>query len=185
MMAEALEVIVPLLRGEVVTKKTDWFDLNEASSQLPPVQWPSPEVAVASAISPSGASAAGMHGAGLLSLAASGPEGYSQLPKHWQVCEETAAKHGQTVDRSNWRLVVPMHIAETREQARADMEFGTLRLADYMEALGGALGDAVVGDALVEEAASHWHMLECSEYSELPPTASGHCATALVATPLA
>ena len=30
-----------------------------------------------------------------------------------------------------------MHIAETREQARADMEFGTLRLADYMEALGG------------------------------------------------
>jgi limonene 1,2-monooxygenase len=137
MMAEALEVIVPLLRGEVVTKKTDWFELNEASSQLPPFQWPSPEVAVASAISPSGASAAGMHGAGLLSLAASGPEGYAQLPKHWQVCEETAAKHGQTVDRSNWRLVVPMHIAETREQARADMEFGTLRLAEYMEALGG------------------------------------------------
>ena len=30
-----------------------------------------------------------------------------------------------------------MHIAETREQARADMEYGTLRLADYMEALGG------------------------------------------------
>ena len=137
MMAEALEVIVPLLRGEVVTKKTDWFDLKDASSQLPPVQWPGPEVAVASAISPSGAMAAGKHGAGLLSLAASGPEGYDQLPKHWQVCEETAAKHGHEVDRSNWRLVVPMHIAETREQAWADMEYGTLRLAGYMEALGG------------------------------------------------
>ena len=137
MMAEALEVVVPLLRGEVVTRKTDWFELNEAASQLPPVQYPGPEVAVASAISPSGAIAAGKHGAGLLSLAASGPEGYEQLPKHWQVCEETAAKHGQTVDRSNWRLVVPMHIAETREQAWADMEYGTLRLAGYMEALGG------------------------------------------------
>ncbi len=137
MMSEALEVLVPLLRGEVVTRKTDWFDLREASSQLPPVQWPGPEIAVASAISPSGAIAAGRHGAGLLSLAASGPEGYAQLPKHWQVCEEAAAEHGQAVDRSSWRLVVPMHIAETREQARADMEHGTLRLAGYMEALGG------------------------------------------------
>lgn len=137
MMAEALEVIVPLLRGEVVTKKTDWFDLKDASSQLPPVQWPSPEIAIASAISPTGASAAGKHGVGLLSLAASGPEGYGQLPKHWDVCEEVAAKNGTSVDRSNWRLVVPMHIAETREQARADMAHGTLRLADYMEALGG------------------------------------------------
>jgi len=137
MMSEALEVVVPLLRGEVVTRKTDWFDLSEASSQLPPVQWPGPEIAVASAISPSGATAAGKHGVGLLSLAASGPEGYEQLPKHWQVCDETAAKHGQQVDRANWRCVVPMHIAETREQARADMEYGTLRLAGYMEALGG------------------------------------------------
>ena len=137
MMAEALEVVVPLLRGEVVTRKTDWFDLVEAQCQLPPVQWPGPEIAVASAISPSGAIAAGQHGVGLLSLAASGPEGYGQLPKHWQVCEETAAKHDKTVDRSSWRCVVPMHIAETREQAFADMAHGTLRLAGYMEALGG------------------------------------------------
>ncbi|MCA9504399.1 MAG: LLM class flavin-dependent oxidoreductase [Myxococcales bacterium] len=137
MMLEALDVIVPLLRGEVVTKKTDWFDLREAQIQIPPVQWPSPEIAVASAISPSGARAAGQYGVGLLSLAASGPEGYEQLPKHWQVCEEKAREHGQSVDRANWRCVVPMHIAETREQARRDMEHGTLRLAGYMEALGG------------------------------------------------
>ncbi|MEZ4292942.1 MAG: LLM class flavin-dependent oxidoreductase [Myxococcota bacterium] len=137
MMLEALDVIVPLLRGEVVTKKTDWFDLREAQIQIPPVQWPSPEIAVASAISPSGARAAGQYGLGLLSLAASGPEGYEQLPKHWQVCEEKAREHGQSVDRANWRCVVPMHIAETREQARRDMEHGTLRLAGYMEALGG------------------------------------------------
>jgi limonene 1,2-monooxygenase len=141
MMAEALEVIVPLLRGEVVTRKTDWFDLQNASSQLPPYQWPSPEVAVAGAISPTGAIAAGRHGVGLLSLAASGPEGYEVLPRHWEVCEETAAKNGHMVDRSNWRLVVPMHIAETREQALADMEWGTLKLAHYMETLGGERPD--------------------------------------------
>jgi limonene 1,2-monooxygenase len=138
MMLEAIEVIEPLLRGETVTRKTDWFDLRHAQVQIPPVQHPRPEMAVASAISPSGARAAGMHGLGLLSLAASGPEGFEQLPKHWQVCEEKAKEHGHAVDRSNWRLVVPMHIAETREQARADMEFGSLRLARYMEHLGGA-----------------------------------------------
>jgi limonene 1,2-monooxygenase len=139
MMNEALEVIVPLLRGETVTRKTDWFTLEEAQSQLPPFQWPHPEIAVASAISPSGARAAGKHGVGLLSLAASGPEGYEQLPKHWSVCQELAKEHGQTVDRSGWRLVAPMHIAETREQAEADMRHGTLRLASYMEHLGGGV----------------------------------------------
>lgn len=138
MMNEALEVLVPLLRGETVTRKTDWFDLQEAQSQLPPLQKPHPEMAVASAISPSGARAAGKHGLGMLSLAASGPEGYEQLPKHWQVCEEKALEHGQQVDRARWRCVAPMHIAETREQAYADMEHGTLRLASYMEHLGGA-----------------------------------------------
>ena len=138
MMAESLEVLEPLLRGEVVTRKTDWFDLRDACSQLPPVQYPGPELAVASAISPSGALAAGKHGAGLLSLAASGPEGYEQLPKHWEVCEESAAKHGKTVDRANWRLVAPVHVAETREQAYEDMAWGTLKLAHYMETLGGA-----------------------------------------------
>jgi limonene 1,2-monooxygenase len=138
-MNEALEAIIPLLRGETVSRKTDWFELNEARLQLPPYQHPVLEVAVASAISPSGARAAGTHGTGLLSLAASGPDGFEQLPKHWQVCEEKAGEHGQRVDRRHWRLVVPMHIAESREQARAEMEHGTLRLVRYMERLGGAL----------------------------------------------
>ena len=87
--------------------KTDWFDLQEAQSQLPPVQWPGPEIAVASAISPSGASAAGRHGIGLLSLAASGPEGYEQLPKHWQVCEETAAKFNDLLAQMAELLGIP------------------------------------------------------------------------------
>ena len=136
-MLEAIEVIGPLLRGERVTCKTDWFELNNGQLQLPPFQQPSLELAVASAISPSGARAAGIHGAGLLSLAASGGDGFDQLPKHWLVCEEKAKEHGQAVDRRNWRLVAPMHIAESREQAREDMRHGLLRLTRYMERLGG------------------------------------------------
>ena len=139
MMNESLEVILALLRGETVTKKSDWFDLRNARLQLPPYSDPMLEVAVAGAISPTGARAAGTHGVGLLSLAASLPGAMSELPKHWAVAEEKAAEHGKSVDRRNWRLVVPMHLAETRERARADMEFGTLKLARYQERLGGGL----------------------------------------------
>jgi limonene 1,2-monooxygenase len=141
MMNESLEVVLALLRGERVTRKTDWFEIHDAQLQLPPYQRPHLEAAVASAISPTGARAAGTHGVGLLSLAASGPDGFEQLPKHWQVCEEKAAEHGRSVDRQSWRVVAPMHIAESREQAYEDMRHGLMRLTRYMEKLGGARPD--------------------------------------------
>jgi limonene 1,2-monooxygenase len=152
MMNESLEVILALLRGETVTRKTDWFDLRDARLQLPPYSDPMLEVAVAGAISPTGARAAGTHGIGLLSLAASLPGAFDELPKHWAVAEEKAVEHGRSIDRRNWRLVVPMHLAETREQARADMEHGTLRLARYQERLGGGMpAYAHSTDAMLDE----------------------------------
>ncbi len=47
--------------------------------------------------------------------------------------EERAAEFGTTVDRQKWRLVGPMHIAETEKQARADVEFGLAQWIDYFE----------------------------------------------------
>src|ERR1700719_1187613 len=58
-MAEALEVILRLFKGEVVTEKTDWYELVEASLHLPPYSTPYPEVCVASAVTPSGGRLAG------------------------------------------------------------------------------------------------------------------------------
>ena len=43
---------------------------------------------------------------------------------NWAIAEEQAAEHGKTMDRNAWRLVGPMHIAETREQAMEDIRFG-------------------------------------------------------------
>jgi limonene 1,2-monooxygenase len=115
---------VPLLRGEIVTAKTDWFTLNDARLHLTPYTRPSVEIAVANQISPSGARAAGKHGVSLLSLGATTSGGFSALGSTWAVCEERAREFGKTVDREGWRLVGPIHIAETREQARADVRFG-------------------------------------------------------------
>ncbi|MEV6771652.1 LLM class flavin-dependent oxidoreductase [Nocardia sp. NPDC051030] len=137
MMHESMEVLAQLLRGDVVSAKTDWFELNEARLQLLPYQRGGLEMAVASTISPSGAVLAGKHGAGLLSLAASDPSGYDALLPNWKVYEKTMGDNGFTVDRSKWRLVAPMHIAETREQARREAEWGIGHLTEYIKQLSG------------------------------------------------
>ena len=74
-MDEALGCIVRLLRGEEVTHKSDWFELDKARLQMTPYSRPSVEVAVASQVSPTGARAAGRHGLGLLSLGATSTGG--------------------------------------------------------------------------------------------------------------
>ncbi len=124
MMDEALAVLVRLLRGETVTEKTDWFTLKEARLQMTPYSRPSVEIAVASQVSPSGARAAGRHGVGLLSIGATSAGGFNGLSSNWAIAEEMARDNGTVVDRSRWRLVGPVHVAETREQARANVRFG-------------------------------------------------------------
>jgi len=124
MMDEAIGVLVPLLRGEVVTHKSDWFELREARLQLAPYTRPHIEICVASQISPAGARAAGKHGLGLLSIGATTTGGFNALAMNWQICTDKAAEHGREVERSAWRLVGPVHIAETREKARENVRFG-------------------------------------------------------------
>ncbi|MBS0334340.1 MAG: LLM class flavin-dependent oxidoreductase [Proteobacteria bacterium] len=123
-MDEALGVLVKLLRGETVTHKSDWFELANARLQMTPYSRPSVEIAVASQVSPTGSRAAGRHGLGLLSLGATSVGGFNALASNWAIAEEQAAEHGTAMDRNGWRLVGPMHIAETREKAMADIRFG-------------------------------------------------------------
>ena len=130
-MDEALDCIVKLLRGETVTHKSDWFELSNAHLQMTPFTRPSIEIAVASQISPTGATAAGRHGVGLLSIGATSAGGFNALASNWAIAQQSARDNGQNVDRSAWRLVGPMHIAETREQARADVAFGLKKWLYY------------------------------------------------------
>ena len=74
MMNESLDVIMRLLRGEIVTEKTDWFNLVDAQLQLPCYTQPIMEMAVAASRSPSGALASGRHGIGMLSIGGTSPE---------------------------------------------------------------------------------------------------------------
>ena len=135
MMEEGLEAMLLLLEGKApVTMETEWFSLVQARLQMRPFQRPYPEVAVAAQISPAGPRAAGKFGCGLLSIGAtSAAGGFDILGSHWEVMDERAAEFGTTVDRAKWRLVGPMHIADTKEQAIADVAFGLEEWVDYFQ----------------------------------------------------
>ena len=120
-----LDIVVRLLAGETVTAKTPTHELIDARLQLAPYSDGGIPLAVAAVASPTGARLAGKHGIGLLSIGATlVVEGFDALAYHWGIVEERAAAFGTQVDRDNWTLVGPMHIAETEEQARADVRFG-------------------------------------------------------------
>jgi limonene 1,2-monooxygenase len=117
-MDESLDAIMELLKcEEPVTMKTDWFELREARLHLAPYTEPHFEIAVASVMTPSGVVAAGRHGLGVLSLGAGIPGGPEALANQWKIAEDTAAKHGKTMDRSKWKLVVNVHVADDDEEA--------------------------------------------------------------------
>jgi limonene 1,2-monooxygenase len=69
----------------------------------------------------------GKYGIGVLSIASTSSEGLQALPTQWGFAEEASAQHGQTVARANWRVLMSWHLAETREQARAEAVHGLHR----------------------------------------------------------
>ncbi|NKT23386.1 LLM class flavin-dependent oxidoreductase [Rhodococcus hoagii] len=132
LLEENLDIVVRLLHGESVTATTRTHTLIDAQLQLRPYSHPCFEVVVAGVASPTGPRLAGKHGLGLLSIGATlTPEGYDALGHHFGIMEERAAEFGTAVDRDQWRLVCPMHIAETEEQAQQDVRFGLGEWIDY------------------------------------------------------
>lgn len=135
---EALEedaaVLMHLMTSdEPISIETKRYKLVNAKLQLDFYQDPHPEVAAAAIVSPSGPRLAGTHGAGLLSIGATMKAGVDVLAMHWDVAEKRAAECGKTVDRKNWRLVGLMHLADTKDQAIKDVEFGLREFCDYLQ----------------------------------------------------
>jgi limonene 1,2-monooxygenase len=124
-MLESMDAIMRLLKmEEPVTMKTDWFEMRDARLHLAPYSDPCFEIAVASTITPFGMIAAGTHGVGVLSIGAGLPGGPEAMATQWKIAEDTAAKHGKTMDRKKWRIVVSAHLAEDDELALREVRKG-------------------------------------------------------------
>ena len=155
-MAESLDAIMALLRSEgPVSMQTDWFILREARLQLASYSSPHLPVSVAATFTPAGPAAAGKHGAGLLSVAGADSEAFERT---WSWVEEASAESGRPVDRGEWRVVVPIHIAESREEAFSDVAEGYRQRAYFGDRLnhdlpaGNPLLGAIGGTSLEEQA---------------------------------
>ena len=137
MLAEALPAVLHLLRHEEpLTSETSWFTLVEASTQLAPYTEPHAEVVVAATMSPSGPTLAGQQGVGLLSIGATAA--IEALAGQWELVQREASAAGRSVDRSSWRLVGPLHLAATREQALEDVRYGLDHWFDYFQQVAAA-----------------------------------------------
>jgi limonene 1,2-monooxygenase len=149
LLATGVDVIMRLLTSdEPVTLKNDRWDLREARLHLRP--YSRFDVAVAAVASPIGPQLAGKHGIGLLSIGATQAIGFDLLAMHWDVVEERAAHFGKAVDRRDWRLMGLMHIAETREQAYRDVEYGIEDWFRYFQTVAAFPQMAVGGDNVRE-----------------------------------
>ncbi|MCC3767421.1 LLM class flavin-dependent oxidoreductase [Streptomyces sp. UNOC14_S4] len=148
---EALPTVLELVNGESrVTQKTDWYELKDAKLQLPRFG-PGPlEVAMAtSGTSVTGPRLVGRHGLSMTSFAlpfalmTPGAPDHIGLAQQWKHAEEAADEYGQVISREDWRIALPVHVAETREQAFAEVREGYDRwLFEYFAK---AAGRTVIG----------------------------------------
>src|SRR6266542_1478786 len=56
--------------------------------------------------------------------------------EQWNTVEAIAAKHGTQTSRDNWRMATCVYLAETHEEAWADVEEGIRRDIEYFFAIG-------------------------------------------------
>ena len=140
-MDESLGIILRLFtEDDPITYKGEWFELNEALLQIKPYQRPYMPIAVASIQSPSGVVLAGKYGASVLTITVPRDPGAEQADysKLWDIAEESAKEHSKIVRREEWRLTVPVHVAETTQQARDDVRVGAHQfLREYSEGTNG------------------------------------------------
>jgi limonene 1,2-monooxygenase len=153
---EDVDVLMRLLRDdEPVSVETDRYKLQDARLQMKP--YTDFEIAIAATASPTGPRIAGRHGVSLLSIgatmAAHAPDAVDLLALMWDVYDERCEEFGHTAKRDGWRLVGPMHIAESREQAEQDVRHGIDAWFDYFQDTQSATHFAVAGKTTDERMA--------------------------------
>jgi limonene 1,2-monooxygenase len=148
-MADAIDVISRLLAGEIVTRETEWYRLREGRLHLRPYTKPRPHLAVTSTVTAYGGMLAGRYDLGMLCVSAGSPHGYDVLDYNWQLANDEAAAKGRTMDRRNYRIMAPFHIAETREKALANVRVGFEKWERYAYSVNPE-GGAAIGLPSVE-----------------------------------
>ena len=140
MMVESIDVIVRLLESpEPFDHDGEFWNFKQMRLQLRSYQTPRLPLAIASTSgSQETLDLAAKYDMTLMS--GTGRNRQKSLAENWARMEKSAAALGRTPNRDNWHLATAMYLAETREEAWADVREGIMREAAYFTAtgLGGA-----------------------------------------------
>lgn len=136
MMKESADLIVRLLESpEPFSHDGEFWQFENRRLQLRSYQQPRLPLAIASSTgSREVLDLAARHS--MILMSGAGKNRKNSLGENWQSLEEIAAEHGKPVSRDNWRVATCMYLAETREQAWADVEKGIMRETEYFSAIG-------------------------------------------------
>ena len=137
MLQEAVEVVVRLLESpEPISHQGRYWQFENMRLQLRSFQQPRLPLALPSAGTPENLDLIGRHGMIWLSPAGKAGRSPLSLKERWAIVEKGATAAGRTADRDNWRIVTNMYLAETREQAWADVSAGMMRETAYFCSIG-------------------------------------------------
>lgn len=137
MLHEAIDVIVQLLESdEPISHKGRFWQFENMRLQLRSFQKPRLPLAMPSAATPENLELIGRHGMIWLSPSAKVARSKLTHAERWALIEKGAKSAGRTADRGNWRIVTNMYLAETREQAWAEVRAGIMRETTYMCSIG-------------------------------------------------
>jgi len=137
MMNESLEIIVKLLETDgPVTHEGRYWQIKDMELQLKSYQQPRLPIAMASSGSLNSLEQAGMYGLPVWSLANSPMAGAVPIEQQWDVIEGAAKKAGKAVRRDDWRVVNYLYVAESREQALAEIRDGVKTALSYNDGNG-------------------------------------------------
>jgi limonene 1,2-monooxygenase len=133
MLAESVDIIVRLLESpDPIDYEGRFWSFKEMRLQLRSYQHPRLPLAIASSGNPISVELAGKYGMLLLS-----PAGKNRRhAEQWQGVEAAGDRNGMTTSRDNWRLATCVYLAESREEAWADVEQAIARDMEYFFAIG-------------------------------------------------
>lgn len=137
MMSESVDIIVRLLEAEEpIDFDGRFWSFRGMRLQLPSYQKPRLPLAIASAGSTGSLELAGKYGMILMSMAGKNRGKYPPHAEQWPIVENAARTRGAEASRENWRIATSVYLAESREEAWADVEKGIERETEYFLSIG-------------------------------------------------
>ena len=138
MMRESLEIILRLYTEDSpVTHEGDFWTISNMRLQLRPFQDPHMPIALASAGPGNSMELVAKHGLNLMSGSFFGGIEAVQMGEWWRQTEEMAAEHGNHLSRRDWRITTYVYLADSTEQALADIKGGVeTQIKEYFFNLG-------------------------------------------------